>query len=121
QRLEAQLKKPANRDATQRELDLMVRLKDALENEQPIRSAIRNADEEKAVRSFAFLSVKPQLVVLNVGEDKAGQAGAEQVAGLDALTLSAQIEEEIAQLDPADREAFMTDLGLTESARDRLI
>ncbi len=121
ERLEAQLKKPANRDATQRELDLMRRLQDALENEQPIRSAIRNEDEEKAIRSFAFLSLKPQLVVVNCGEDAAGQSGPGQVAGLEALQLSARIEEELAQLSAEDRQVFMDDLGLQSVARDRLI
>ncbi len=120
ERLEAQLKKPANHDATQRELDLMTRLRDALENEKPIRDAIRDEAEAKAVRSFAFLSQKNHLVVFNCGEDDlAGDA--QPVAGLASLKLSAKIEEELAQLDPADRSEFMADLGLAASARDRLI
>ena len=120
ERLEAQLKKPANRDATQHELDLMTRLRDALENEKPIRDAIRDEAEAKAVRSFAFLSQKNHLVVVNCGEDDlAGQA--EPIAGMTTLKLSAQIEEELAQLDTADRSEFMADLGLSASARDRLV
>lgn len=121
ERLEAQLKKPANRDATQKELALMQRLRDALENEQPIRSAVSNEAEEKAIRSFAFLSLKPQLVVVNCGEDDAGQAGPEQVAGVDAMQCSARIEKEIAELDPAERQEFLGELGIAEPARDRLI
>lgn len=121
ERLEAQLKKPANRDATQRELDLMHRLRGALESDQPIRSAVRNPEEEKAIRSFAFLTLKPQLVVINCGEEHANEEGPGQVAGVDALQLSARIEHELAQLAPEDRQAFMADLGLRESARDRLI
>ena len=120
-RLQAQLKKPANRDATQRELDLMLRLRDALENERPIRSAVKNAEEEKAIRSFAFLSLKPQLVVINCGEDQAGESGPQEVASLEALQLSARIEHELAQLSAEDRTAFMADLGLQSVARDRLI
>ena len=121
ERLQAQLRKPANRDATQRELDLMLRLRQALESEQPIRSAVRNSEEEKAIRSFAFLSIKPQLVVANCGEDQASQTGADQVAGMEAMTLSAKIESELAQLAEQDRQAFLSDLGLISVARDRLI
>src|SRR6185369_9379572 len=42
-------------------------------------------------------------------------------AGADALVLSAVVEAEVAELEPADREAFLADLGLTETARDRFI
>ncbi len=120
ERLEAQLKKPANRDATAKELELMRRCKDALENDQPIRSAIKNEEEAKLLRSFAFLSDKPQLVVLNCDEDAVGQ-DAKPVAGLDSLLLSAKIEEELAELSTEDRAEFMADLGIAAPARDRLI
>jgi hypothetical protein len=64
----------------------------------------------------------PALVVLNCDEDQlAGGGGAEQVAGLPAIRLSARIEEEIAQLDPTEREEFLADLGVSASARDVLI
>ncbi len=120
ERLEAQLKKPANHDATQRELELMQRLREALEQEKPINEAVHNEAEAKLLKSFAFLSGRNHLVVLNCDESKAGQA-ADVVASMEALRLSAKIEEEIATLDAADRPAFLADLGLAEPARDRLL
>jgi len=120
ERLEGLVKKPANRDAHERELVLMGRLREALENDQPIRSAVHNDEEAKAVRPFAFLSDLPHLVVLNCDEDQAA-APAEPIGGVATLSLSAKIEEELAQLDAADRAEFMAELGVAAPARDRLI
>jgi hypothetical protein len=121
EKLEVQVKKPTkDRDAHQRELELMRRLREALENERPISSVVQGEAEDKLIRSFAFLSQKPVLVAVNCGEDDLSKPAA-PVAGLDAIRLSAQIEEEIAQLPPEQREEFLGDLGLAESARDRLV
>ncbi len=120
ERLEGLLAKPANRDAHERELTLMRRLREALEKEEPIRSAVHTDEEAKAVRSFAFLSSMPHMVVLNCDEDKAG-ASVEPIGDVTTLALSAKIEEELAQLDADDRAEFMAELGLSAPARDRLI
>jgi ribosome-binding ATPase YchF (GTP1/OBG family) len=98
----------------------MRRLQEALENEQPIRSAIASDAEDKLIRSFGFLSQKAALTVLNCSEDTLGTP-AEDVGGLPALRLSAQIEEEIAQLPADERGEFLADLGLDEPAADRLV
>lgn len=122
EKLEVAVRKPTpRREEHQRELAVMQRLRDALEEEQPISSAVQSEAEDKLIRSFAFLSQKPMLVVLNVSEDDAGEPGPEELAGLQCVQLSARIEEEIAQLDEAERQEFMSDLGLETSARDRLI
>jgi hypothetical protein len=123
EKLETALKKPSpKRDEQARELDLMTRLKDALENEKPLSETITDPTEVKFVRGFGFLSQKPSLVVLNVDESQLEATGATEKCGpLACVALSAKIEEEIAQLPPADREEFMADLGLKASARDRLI
>jgi len=118
--LEAQLKKPADRQETQRELDLMKRLGEALENEKPIRDVVKSQAEEKAVKSFAFLSLKPHVVVLNCDENEA-DLPTDPIAGATALRLSAKIEEEMAQLSEADRAEFLGELNLAALARDRLI
>jgi hypothetical protein len=120
-RLEASLKKPTgDRHEQQQELDLMKRIVEALESERPVSSAIRNEAEGKLLRSFAFLSRKPILSVLNCSEDDVSRP-AEATAGTDCMRLSAKIEEEIAQLAPADRKEFLADLDLPSSARDRLV
>jgi len=122
-KLEAALKKPSpKRDEQARELELMTRLKDALENEKPIAQAVQNDAEAKLLKSFAFLTEKPALVVLNCGEgDLAAATATTQLGALPAMGLSARIEEEIAQLPAEDRGAFLADLGIASSARDRLI
>jgi len=113
-------KKPAERDAIRHELELMTRLRDALENERPAAEAVHTDAEAKLLRSFALLSLKPQLVVRNCDEGDAARAD-ETIAGVHAMSVSAKIERELAQLDPADRGEFLADLNLTAPARDRLL
>ena len=121
-KLDAAIKKPtAHREEQQRELDLMKRLQNALESEQRVSSALASDAETKLVRSFAFLSEKPMLVVLNCSEDELSAKSDETIESLPCLKLSAKIEAEISQLEPSERAEFMADLGLGESARDRLI
>ena len=121
EKLEASGRKPtAKRHEQQQELDLMKRLLEALESERPISEAVASETEKKLIRSFAFLSQKPVLVVRNCGEDEAGRSP-EAIESLPTLQLSAQIEEEIAQLSPSERGEFLTDLGETESAGEKLI
>ena len=59
---------PAEREANEREEVILERLKPALEAGRPIRDVALDADEEKAIRGFRFLTQKPVLVLLNVGE-----------------------------------------------------
>jgi GTP-binding protein YchF len=111
----------------ERELALLARLEQHLDAGRSLRTMGLTADERTDLAGFAFLSLRPLLVVLNVGEaDVAGALPAEvaaraRAAGGDAMVLSAQVEAEVAELDAADRAAFLADLGLAESARDRFI
>jgi len=122
EKLTAALKKPArDHKEQQRELELMQRLSESLENEKTIADAIGSETEDKLIRSFAFLSQKPMLVVLNLGEEAVGEDGPESIASVPCLRLSARIEEEIARLDEAERSEFLSDLGVDSPARDRLV
>jgi len=84
-------------------------------------------EEEKLLRGFSLLTMKPLMAVFNVAEaDLDGKATAEacQLAeeqGLTTLTLCAELEEEIAQLSPAEQADFLLDFGLSQPARDRFI
>ena len=121
-KLEAAMRKPsAQRDEQARELDLMKRLSEALESDRSIADAIANETEAKFARSFAFLSQKPVLAVRNCSEDAAGEGGPQSLGPLPCLSLSGEIEEEIAELSPEDRAEFLRDLGVDSPARDRLI
>ena len=119
----------AEREANDREEAVLQRLKEALEGGRPIRDVELDDAEEKAVRGFRFLTQKPVLVLLNVGESEIGSA-AERVAAIaanydhrDALVdaLSARIEMELGELEPDEAAAFMEELGIAESGLDRVI
>ncbi len=120
---------PAEREANEREEAILARLKPALEAGRPIRDEALDPDEEKALRGYRFLTQKPVLVLLNVGEGEIASAPAlidgirggyeHRHALVDAL--SAKIEMELGELDPGEAGVFMEELGLTESSLDRVI
>jgi GTP-binding protein YchF len=130
ERLEKDLKKAATPDL-KKEHEILVRCKIALEAGQPLRDLQLAAEDARRLRGFQFLSAKPLLIVLNLDEADLPQADrAVELAGIAdfvkgphtrAVPICAKIELEIAQLDPADAAAFMTDLGLKESGLDRVI
>ncbi|GAC1668814.1 MAG: redox-regulated ATPase YchF [Candidatus Limnocylindrales bacterium] len=120
---------PAEKEANEREEAVIVRLKAALEQGLPIRDSALEPDEEKAIRGFRFLTQKPVLVLLNVGEADIAGAG-ERVAALAAAyphrnalidALSARIEMELGELEPDDAAVFMEELGIEASGLDRVI
>lgn len=134
QRIASQLPKlrGQERDATEREQVVMTRLKAALEADTPLREVVQDLDPDdaKILRGFGFLTSKPLLILLNLGEDQIGDEGQQQVQdarerftrpGVAVDALAGQIEMEIARLDPDDAAAFMADLGITESGLDRVI
>lgn len=123
ERIEKSLKKPTKtHEQEKRELELMQRLQAALEADQPLASAVASEDEHKALSSYAFLTLLPLIVVINVGEDQAAAAPPFEYEHARAtIALCADTEEQIAQLDPADRVAFLQDLGVPEPAKDRLV
>jgi hypothetical protein len=122
ERLEKAITKPTpQRDQQKKELELLQRCQTALESEQPLRDVIQ-PDEEKLLRSFGFLTQKPLVVVVNVGEDAVGQPPSftdEQAAA--TFAIAAELEAEIMQLEDEERPAFMQDYGITELARDTII
>jgi ribosome-binding ATPase len=119
----------AEREANEREEVVLRRLKEGLESERPIRDLDLEPDEEKAIRGFRFLTQKPVLVLLNVGEadlpraselvERIATAYPHQRALVDAL--SAKIEMELGELDAEMAGVFMEELGLSESGLDRVI
>ena len=120
---------PAERDANDRELELLTRLHAGLVEGKPLRDAEIVDEEEKTIRGFRFLTQKPVLVLLNVGENDVARE-AEIIAGIadryghrNAIVdaLSAKIEMELGELDPDEAGVFMDELGLSESSLDRVI
>ena len=92
------------------------------------RSAGLDADEQALLRDLFLLTLKPLMYIANVKEDgfennpyldKVRQHAATE--GADVVPVCAAIEEELAQLDEADRGAFLADMGLTEPGLNRVI
>jgi GTP-binding protein YchF len=119
----------AEREANEREEAILVRLKAALEAGSPIRDVELEPEEEKAIRGFRFLTQKPVLILLNVGEGDLG-AAPERVQAVAASydhrnaivdALSARIEMELGELEPDEAAVFMEELGIAESSLDRVI
>jgi hypothetical protein len=122
ERLEKSLKKPKSHEHEKQELELMQRCQEVLENEQPISAAFKSEEERKMVSSFAFLTVKPLIVAVNVNDTEAAKpAPFECAQARETLALCADMEEQIMGLDPDDRRAFLDDLGVENTAKDRLI
>lgn len=108
--------------------DLLQRVKAHLDAGLPVRTLDLSAEDGRALKELGLITAKPVLYVANV--DEAGLAGSEYVdrleavadaEGADVIVVCAAIEAEIAQLDPADRAEFLTDLGLEEPGLDRVI
>ena len=134
ERIEKDLKRGKSAEL-EKERDLVQRCKDALEHGTPLRALQLAGDDLKRLRGFQFLSAKPLLLAINLDEndvadvgddiaraaDKAGLTAFLAHASTRAVALCTKIELEISQLEAADANAFLSDLGLTESGLDRVI
>lgn len=125
--VEKRLERLRKEKGNEQEKAVLERINEALNGGQPLRLLGLTPEEKNTVSSFAFLSMRPLLIVLNVGEDAVASPVPDDVAaraaeaGAQAMVLSAKVEAEVAELDDADRGAFLADLGLTETARDRFV
>jgi ribosome-binding ATPase len=130
ERLSKDLKKAKSTDL-ELENSVLERYKAALESEKPLRSIELTAEEEKRVKGYTFLSAKPMLLVLNMGDGDTAKIprvvqefGLEQYESRPRVRVTAvcgKIEAEIASLPPEDAKLFMEDLGLKSSGLDRII
>jgi GTP-binding protein YchF len=134
ERLEKDLKKSASAEL-RKEQELLLRCRALLESGEPLRAIALEPEDGKRLRGFQFLSAKPLLLALNVDEADAAtgpaeaghhnsflvESGFSRTTKTLSLVVCAKIELEIAQLEPADAAAFLTDLGLAESGLDRII
>ena len=120
--------KGGDKEASQQDRLLRVALA-VLEDGQPARSLTIDDEDAKAWKLLQLLTAKPILYVCNVDEahaatgnefsEKVARMAAEQQAG--HVVISAQIEEEISQLDAEEAEMFLSEMGLEEAGLDRLI
>ncbi|PVA05326.1 redox-regulated ATPase YchF [Thalassorhabdomicrobium marinisediminis] len=120
--------KGGDKDAVQ-QVRLLEQAKAALEDGKPARVVEVDDEDRKAWKMLQLLTTKPVLYVCNVGEAEAaeGNAHSAKVAEMAAaqgnshVIISAQIEEEISQLDDDEAQMFLEEMGLDEAGLDRLI
>ncbi len=130
ERLEKDLKKIKSADL-EHEQTLLLRCKETLESERPLRGLALDAESAKRLRGFQFLSEKPMLLVLNLGEGQAPdlhrieqEYRSRLAAGQPKLEVTAvcgKIEAEIAELSAEEAREYLESYGLHESGLERLI
>lgn len=121
ERLEASVKKPRpDREAQLKELEVVNRVKAALESGEPISGLNLTDEEKKPMRSFGLLTDKPQVIILNQAQGEPIPEGL-KAAAPGALAIDAKLELELSQLEPSERAVFMEEMGITEFGRARII
>jgi hypothetical protein len=113
------------------EMELLMRSKAVLEDNQPLRVMELSGDDEKRIRGFQFLSQKPMLCVLNIGEKDAPrlheieeeyrQGPLAGRTGTAVTAICGQIEAELAELSKEEARVYLESYGLIESGLERLI
>jgi GTP-binding protein YchF len=113
------------------EKQLLLKCKEILGSEKPLRDTVFSEEDQKAMRHLQFMSIKPEVIVLNVAEQEVNsEATAKTVSDLQAFfrgrqvtvqSMCGKIEMEIAQLSPEEAKAFLDDLGIQEPALNKLI
>ena len=128
ERLDAALKKGGDKlvkAANEVELELMKRLHAHLETGAPLRDMALDAAEEKSLRNFGLLSLKPMLIVLNVGDGPAEPA----LRQLDdyhyphsvVAAMHGRLEMELAQMAPEEAVEFLSEYGIQEPGMNRVL
>jgi hypothetical protein len=132
ERLQKDLKKQKTPEL-EREFDLLQRCQAFLEQEHPLREMEMTPEDKKRVRGFMFLSEKPILHVLNIGESAELGRELEQAAqkfnlkdvtarrNTGATAIAGKVEAELAEMSDADAAEFLSSYGMTESGLTRLI
>jgi len=121
--LKEEKQKGAGRDKAivERESILFEKLMEVLQQEKPLRDISLSEEEVKIASGFGFLSQKPILVVLNLGEGQAVPEIAYEHKNSRMLPLQGKLEMDIAQLPPQEAEVFLKEYGIEEPSLNRMI
>jgi ribosome-binding ATPase len=123
ERIEAGAKKGQMTPAVKTEEKVLKRMHEQLNASKPLRELTLDKDEENATKGFQFLTLKSVLAIVNSDEGRLGKNPAllaEIGKTARVIEFAGSFEMELSRLDAADAQAFMQDMGITESARDRL-
>lgn len=126
QRLNDQMKaaKASDRAQLQQEKDLFERIKGELEKDIPIRKQQLSEEERAVIHHFQFLTTKPVLVVLNMGEESIGEGGVKmppdikKAPGQIIAGICAKLEAELIAMSPEEQKEFRGAMGLPEGGRE---
>ncbi|GAB4390474.1 MAG: DUF933 domain-containing protein [Thermodesulfovibrionales bacterium] len=110
----------------------LLKCREALEGERALRDVEFGEEELRAMRHLQFMSIKPEITLINVGEGDLGKEAEREAerqvsqfygggSSTVVITMGGKAEMEIAALPPEDRGAFLGDLGIEEPALSRLI
>ena len=116
--------KPAKqREAEEAESASLQRIAGVLEKGEGVAAAHLKPEEEKAIRSFQLLTLKPELIFVNIGDDRIGKPLPEELlkVATNAIQAPAKLEMELGELSEEDRQAFMQDLNLTGFSKDETL
>lgn len=124
-------KAKSNVDDARFELDLLLKIKDTLENEMPVRSLNLDEAEVKYVKNYGLITYKPMLYVANISIDSINDPDSDPnylklkefalKENSKVAPISAEIESELGTLEEADKELFLEDLGIKEPGLNNLI
>ena len=124
----AKLAKVGEKGASE-ELEVLTKVKEALENGKNARSVELSKEQKKILDSFFLLSSKPIIYVANVSENDIGSENdyvkqvkeIAKIENAEVIVLCAKIEEELSELNEEERELFKMELGITDSGLDKLV
>jgi len=121
--LKEERQRGAGRDKSivERETILFEKLFAVLQGEKPLRDISLSEDELKTASGFGFLSQKPVLVVLNLGEGQAAPDVTYEHKNSQVLPLQGKLEMDIAQLPPQETDVFLKEYGIQEPSLSRMI
>ena len=113
-----------------KELDILKRIKNGLEENIPVRRLDISDEDMKIINSFRLITAKPIIYMANISEEdlvKDGNCYVDKIReyakseNAKVITVSAKIEEELSELDDLERDMFLSDLGVSSGGLDKLI
>ena len=121
--------KDREQDILLKEKALLDKIKSGLAKELPIWQQGLSPEETKSLSNYQFLTAKPMIIVANIGEDQLSQKSSIETelrsachyTSYDAVVLCGKLEMELTQLDKSEVDIFRKELGLEESALERLV
>lgn len=112
------------------EVEALEKAKEALEKNIPLRGIDFTEDEEKVLKSYSFLTIKPIIYLANIDEDELAKPDNKYVQevkeyakkeGSQVVSLCAKVEEDLSELDKEEKEEMLEALGIDKSGLDKLI